>query len=514
MKQIQPKGNLSPFRIAAIYAIAGVLWISFSDRMLFHLIEDPHTLTRFQTYKGWLFITVTALLLYWLINRYTSEMRHSEAVLIESEEKYRSLIDTMQEGLGVQDKNGLIAFMNKRACEMLGYGIEELIGKPATFVFDEENRKILREQTAKRRRGERQSYEITWTRKDGGRIHTIIAPYPIFDEKGNFDGSVAVFTDITEHKRAEEKLIKYKEHLEELVQERTAELKESQIALMNMVDDLNKKTGELKIANERLKEVDRLKSIFIASMSHELRTPLNSVIGFSSILLNEWLGPLNQEQKENLASILRSGKHLLALINDTIDVSKIEAGTIEMHEEDFDVYDVIAEAVNSLSKDVKDKGLELKFESIHQQMLTDRRRLLQCILNLLGNAMKFTEKGNVSVQARLGSSTDDQGEKGSSLLLVANNSTHNADFVEISVEDTGIGIKEEDIPKLFTAFTRLESHLKWYTPGTGLGLYLTKKLIVEALKGDIMVESTYGKGSKFTLRIPLSAERRIQRKFL
>lgn len=389
MKQIQPKGNLSPFRIAAIYAIAGVLWILFSDRMLFHFIEDPHTLTRFQTYKGWLFIIVTALLLYWLINRYASEMKHSE-----------------------------------------------------------------------------------------------------------------------------EELIKYKEHLEELVQERTAELKESQTALMNMVDDLNKKTGELKIANERLKEVDRLKSIFIASMSHELRTPLNSIIGFSSILLNEWLGPLNQEQKENLASILRSGKHLLALINDTIDVSKIEAGTIEMHEEDFDVYDVIAEAVDSLSEDVKDKGLELKFESIHQQMLTDRRRLLQCMLNLLDNAMKFTEKGSVNVQVRLGSSTDDQGEKGSSLLLVANNSTHNADFVEISVEDTGIGIKEDDIPKLFTAFTHLESHLKWYTPGTGLGLYLTKKLIVEALKGDIMVESTYGKGSKFTLRIPLSAERRIQRKFL
>jgi|GEM_PF-2877911 len=129
--------------------------------------------------------------------------KRAEEELKLSEEKYRGLVDTMQEGLGIQDKNGLITFMNKRACEMLGYELEELIGKSGTFVFDEENQRILREQMSLRRKGEHQSYEIAWLRKDGGKIDTIIAPSPRFDEKGNFVESVAVFTDITERKRAE-----------------------------------------------------------------------------------------------------------------------------------------------------------------------------------------------------------------------------------------------------------------------------------------------------------------------
>jgi PAS domain S-box-containing protein/putative nucleotidyltransferase with HDIG domain len=135
-----------------------------------------------------------------------TERKQAEEALRKSEEKYRSLIDTMSEGLGVQDKNGLITFMNKRACEMLGYELDELIGKPVTFVFDEENQKILREQMKRRIEGERQSYEIAWLRKDGGRIDTIIAPSPRFDEKGDFFESVAVFNDITERKRADERI--------------------------------------------------------------------------------------------------------------------------------------------------------------------------------------------------------------------------------------------------------------------------------------------------------------------
>jgi len=145
--------------------------------------------------------------------------------------------------------------------------------------------------------------------------------------------------------------------LEDKVQERTGALQESQKALENIVEDLNRKTEELRVANERLKEVDRLKSMFIASMSHELRTPLNSIIGFSSILLDEWLGTLNEEQKMNLSSILKSGRHLLALISDVIDVSKIEAGMIDVHEEDFELDDVIKEAVNLFTKETQDKGL-------------------------------------------------------------------------------------------------------------------------------------------------------------
>ena len=141
--------------------------------------------------------------------------------------------------------------------------------------------------------------------------------------------------------------------------EKSRELQDNQQALMNIVDDLNQKTEELEDANARLHELDRLKSMFIASMSHELRTPLNSIIGFSSIIRDEWLGTVNQEQKENLETIQRSGKHLLSLINDVIDVSKIEAGRIEIRLEEFDLYDLLTEAVQYVENDLHDKGLEL-----------------------------------------------------------------------------------------------------------------------------------------------------------
>lgn len=240
------------------------------------------------------------------------------------------------------------------------------------------------------------------------------------------------------------------------------------------------RTRELSEANARLKELDHLKSLFIASMSHELRTPLNSVIGFSSILLNEWMGPLNPDQKENLDTILRSGKHLLALINDVIDVSAIEAGKVETIVEDFDAYDVITEAVKGVEKDLREKRLELEIDAVHAQLRTDRRRLLQCVINLVSNAVKFTEKGSLWVHAAL-----------------------TGDFIEISVADTGVGIQEEDLPKLFTPFVRLESPLRSKVAGTGLGLYLTRKLVTEVLRGTIVCSSRYGEGSTFTLRMPV-----------
>jgi len=296
------------------------------------------------------------------------------------------------------------------------------------------------------------------------------------------------------------------------LQKKSRELQESQYALMNIVEDLNLKTSELNDANKKLQELDRLKSMFIASMSHELRTPLNSIIGFSSILLNEWVGRLTDEQRENLAIILRSGKHLLSLINDVIDVSKIEAGIFESKAEDFDLYDLISEAVSSLSREARDKGLELKGEALHLMMHTDRRRSLQCLLNLLSNAVKFTERGSVRVSARIegqekegqGSRIKGQGEEDSSLLLATWDLPLDTDFVEISVEDTGIGIDGADIPKLFGPFVRIDSHLRSLVPGTGLGLYLAKKLVTEVLKGDIICVSSPGEGSRFIMRIPVN----------
>lgn len=234
-------------------------------------------------------------------------------------------------------------------------------------------------------------------------------------------------------------------------------------------------------------------------MSHELRTPLNSIIGFSSMLLQGWRGRLEDVQKEDIEIMHKAGKHLLALINDVIDVSKVEAGAIEIMPEEFDLDGVIAEAVNMVRKELETKGLALQVSSIHCNMQTDRRRLLQCILNILNNAAKFTERGSVRISAQR---IQNEKEKVSE-LRTPDSEHNNFDYIEIIVEDTGIGIKEEDIPKLFKSFVRLESPLKAKVPGTGLGLYLTKRLVTEALKGEIMVESTLDQGSKFTIKIPI-----------
>jgi len=285
---------------------------------------------------------------------------------------------------------------------------------------------------------------------------------------------------------AEKALSKAHFELEERVAQRTAELEKTRQALLNLLEDINLSKEELEAANEKLKELDRLKSMFIASMSHELRTPLNSVIGFSAILKDEWLGPLNDEQKVNLETILRSGKHLLSLVNDVIDISKIEAGTIEPEFTEFDLDEVLQEAVSSLINEAEGKGLVLNLESLSQVILCDRRRLMQVVLNLLSNAIKFTKQGSVFVEARL---LADQ-EK-----------------IEIRVTDTGIGISYEDMGKLFKPFSRLHDASQSEYPGTGLGLYLCQKIAGDILDGTIKVESIVGRGSVFYVTIPMRVKR-------
>ena len=332
-------------------------------------------------------------------------------------------------------------------------------------------------------------------------------------------------------KQAEEELKKYREHLEELVEERTNELKEktdkieeSRKALTYLVEDVNKAREDLEKANERLKELDQLKSMFIASMSHELRTPLNSIIGFTGIILQGLTGEINAEQKDQLKRVSGSAKHLLNLITDIIDISKIEAGKVEVYTEEFDLDGVVKEAISSLKPEIDNKGLGLEISLLPDlQLTTDRKRLLQCILNYLSNAVKFTEKGKIKITAHeVGATaglmprdvgtrderTKDEGRKGEgrkdeeTAVVLGREATGRSSSIVISVADTGIGIKEEDIPKLFGSFVRLDTPLRTVIPGTGLGLYLTKKLATEVLKGSVSVESKYGEGSVFTLRIP------------
>jgi signal transduction histidine kinase len=243
---------------------------------------------------------------------------------------------------------------------------------------------------------------------------------------------------------------------------------------------MSKAKAELEAANERLKELDRLKSAFLATMSHELRTPLNSIIGFTGIMLQGLTGPLNEEQVKQMTMVQGSARHLLALINDVLDISKIEAGQLALSVTSFELRPSVEKMVKLVLPLAEKKGLDLKLELGDDlgTATTDQRRLEQIILNLLNNAIKFTEKGHVSISCRI--------EDNHTIL---------------SISDTGIGMRPEEIPNIFQPFHQIDTGLTRKYEGTGLGLSICKKLL-EMMGGNIHVESQWGRGSIFTIRFP------------
>lgn len=266
-------------------------------------------------------------------------------------------------------------------------------------------------------------------------------------------------------------LSSYRDHLEDLVHDRTFQLEE-----MNT---------ELTRERDRAEQADLLKSAFLATMSHELRTPLNSIIGFTGIILQKFAGPLNPEQEKQLTMVQQSARHLLALINDVLDISKIEAGELNIERKPVDIQTSIQSVLNIMKKTADDKGLELKSDIDPNTGMVngDQRRIEQVLLNLLSNAIKFTEKGSITV-----SSSNIQG------------------MVRIAVRDTGIGIAKDKMDILFRPFHQIDTGTTRKYEGTGLGLSISKKL-VEMHGGSISVTSEDGEGSEFVVLLPEMDER-------
>jgi PAS domain S-box-containing protein len=237
---------------------------------------------------------------------------------------------------------------------------------------------------------------------------------------------------------------------------------------------------DLIMAKEVAESADRLKSAFLATMSHELRTPLNAIIGFTGIMLQELAGPLNEEQRKQLTMVQNSSRHLLALINDVLDISKIEAGQLNLSISSFELGPSIEKIVALVSPLAEKKEIELRLDVADnvETATTDQRRLEQVILNLLNNAVKFTEKGHVRISCR-----------------------REDEHYILSVADTGIGIRPEEISGLFQPFHQIDTGLSRKHEGTGLGLSICKK-ILNLMGGEISVESQWGQGSIFTMRFP------------
>ncbi len=295
----------------------------------------------------------------------------------------------------------------------------------------------------------------------------------IFDERGEPMAIVSVLHDRTkevENERLYDELKRFSAELEDRVRDATRDLEERNL--------------RLQWQSQELEKAYRLKSEFLANMSHELRTPINALIGYTSLMLDRIYGDLTVKQEEGLHRIQVSSQHLLALINDILDLAKIEAGKMPVHLERLSLNDLLHDVAVQMEPMVKRKGLEfnVQFPAEPLYMETDRTKVRQIVLNLISNAVKFTARGSVSISAR----SDGNG-------------------VRIAVSDTGIGIRPQDLEVIFEEFRQVDQSRTREYGGTGLGLSITRKLIA-LLGGDIAVASQYGRGSTFTVTLPMTSE--------
>ena len=362
--------------------------------------------------------------------------------------RFRDLLESTPDGIVMANQTGHIVIANSQAEKLFGYAAGELRGMsvdallPARYRHAHVSHRFdFFMQPRKRSMGS--GLDLAGLRKDGSEFPIEVSLSPLHTEENAY--VMSAIRDISERK-----------HFERALQEKNAELASANAA----------------------------KDRFLASMSHELRTPLNAIIGFTGTLLMLLPGPLTADQDRQLRVVQGSARHLLALINDLLDVAKIEAGKFELHPEPTDCALLVREVAATLMPQAEHKGLRVVLEAATDPMPceVDRRALRQIVLNLVANAIKFTEQGEIRVGIH-------KTQEGATSVLV------------LVVQDTGAGIGGDDLATLFDAFQRGKHRIAHLTEGTGLGLHLSQKL-AQRMGGRITCQSTPGRGSSFTLRLP------------
>lgn len=393
----------------------------------------------------------------------TAELAASNKELEESETKYRELLEGSGDLIQSVDAEGRFGYVNPQWLKVLGYTEEEVQQLKLTDIIRPDQIPHCTEIFAALQQGEGFSHiETVFISKDGREIFVEGSTSSSFSE-GRFVASRGFFRDVTERKRAEEKI-------------RTLNVELAQRAA-----ELAATNKELELRKREAERANQLKSQFLASMSHELRTPLNAIIGFSDLLVGETAGPLGEKQKRFTRHIKEGGRHLLSLINDILDLSKIEAGQLELHLENFGVTEALPEVLSTINHLAMKNKIRVETEvGTDLIVYADRVRFKQILYNLLSNAVKFTPQGG---KVRVESSTT-------------------GSFARITVSDTGVGITLEDQEAIFDEFRQVGTTANGVKEGTGLGLAITKRL-VEQQSGKIWVESEPGKGSRFSFTLPL-----------
>ncbi|MCD4704090.1 MAG: PAS domain S-box protein [Methanosarcinaceae archaeon] len=372
-----------------------------------------------------------------LVDERTKELR-------KSEEKLRNIFENSTNTFYSHTSNHIITYLSSQVEDLLGYSPEEAMNKWTDLASDDPINEMGFQRTVDAiESGKVQPpYELELVHKNGKKVMVEVREAPVV-KNGKTIGIVGALTDITERKQAEDTML------------------------------------ASKIAAE---EANRTKSEFLAVMSHELRTPLNAVIGFSDVLLDETFGTLNEKQRKYVNNISTSGTHLLVLISEILDLSKVDAGRMELSKETIDVPDSITNIRNMVSHLATMKNISINtiFEPQDITLYADPVKFKQILYNLVSNAIKFThDGGTVSLKAE-----------------------HTGNVIQISVTDTGIGISKDDQSRVFDPFTQADSSISREYQGTGLGLSIVKKF-VELHGGEIWVESELGVGSRFTFTIPI-----------
>jgi len=395
-----------------------------------------------------------------------------------------NVLDNSADVIVTTDKHRRIVEFNQGASRILGYSRDEMVGTPVEelWVRPAERNEVL---AAMHQSGYISNYETQLKTKSGDIVDVSITLSYLNGGNGGQSGTVGISKDITEKKR-----------LARAVDERNRELQELNEKLEAKVIE---RTAELREANRALERSNELKSKFIATMSHELRTPLNSILGFSELLMADPVHPLSEKQKRYASNVFNSGSHLLQLINNILDLAKIESGKMELNYESIPLQRVICE-VESVVRPLADKkNQRLTISSIDKVPLirADRVKFKQILYNLLSNSIKFTpDGGDIIIEAGIMKDSIDASPAAESLRRFER------DFFILSVQDTGIGIKQEDQGRIFGEFEQVDNSFARRFEGTGLGLALTRRLI-ELHGGEIRVESEEGKGSKFMLLMPV-----------
>src|ERR1044071_5314687 len=379
------------------------------------------------------------------------------------ESRFRKLLEAAPDAILEVNQEGRITLLNEAVERMFGYSHDELLGLSVDELVPHamrgghaQHRAAYAKRPNTRPMGT--GLELQGQRKDGSLFPVEISLSPNWIE-----GSLHVIAsvrDITERKAVEDRIRALREQY-------TAEL--------------TIKNEQLEARNREVERANRQKNEFLASMSHELRTPLHTIIGFSELLTEQLEGPLEEKQQRFVGHILQDARHLLELINEILDISKIESGRLELKRESFDFSQCLEEVLAGIRHQAATKNITLENQNrFHDSLYADRLRVKEILYNLLSNAVKFTpEGGRVWVEA-----------------------FSEGDILHVSVSDTGIGIPEEEHPSIFEKFYQVGDAAGGVREGTGLGLPITKHL-VELHGGAINVESRPGQGSSFRLTFPL-----------